>query len=541
MTGRSRAWFVAGLAAVAFALAFWAVGEVDPHYYYTVAVRSMSTSWHDFLYGAYDPAGSITVDKIPGALWVQALFVRVLGFHPWVVLLPQALALAGTVPVLYDAVRRWAGTRAGLIAAVAFTLTPISVVLARVNIPDTVLVLLLVCAANAATRAVTDGRWRPLLLAGVWVGLAFQVKMAQAFLVLPGLFGAFLLSGHGTLLARLGRTAVSTVVTLAVSGTWVLLVALTPASARPYVDGSTHNSVWEMVFVYNGFGRLLHGDAPSGQLASMLMDFDGPPGLGRVFGPEVGWLLPVALIALAYGLVRSGRAERPGWVLWGSWLVLHAAAFCLASGIHPYYTAALAPAVAALAGAGLSRLPSPRWAVVATVVVLAIPGGLAVTASAKPITGLDGINPVVGQTVALPAAGMATMHGLPADAKMPPGLGDMHMLTPNQPLLDYVRSHHGSEQYLMAVPTANTASPYLAAGESVLPMGGFTGAAPFPSTAELASLVDTGRLRYVMVGGFHGMMGGPVAQEREQWVTAHCKPVDYPAPPGPPERLYDCG
>ncbi|TWP53768.1 hypothetical protein FKR81_03150 [Lentzea tibetensis] len=531
-------WLVAGLTTLAFALAYWAVGQVDPHYYYTVAVRAMSTSWHDFLYGAYDPAGSISVDKIPGALWVQALFVRVLGFHPWVVLLPQALAFAATVPVLYDAVRRWSGERAAIIAAVAFTLTPISVVLARVNIPDTLFVLLLVCATNAMTRAVADGRWRPLLLAGLWVGLAFQVKMAQAFLVLPGLFAAYLLSAHGTLLARIGRTAVSAVVTLVVSGSWILLVAMTPAGARPYVDGSTHNSVWEMVFVYNGFGRLWHGDAPSGQLTSMLTDFGGPPGLGRVLSPGVGWLLPVALIALVHGLARGGRAERPGWVLWAGWLLGHLAVFSAATGIHPYYTAALAPAVAALAGAGLARLPSPRWAVVATALVLIVPGGLAVTASAKPIDGLDGINPVVGQAVALPAAGMAAMHGLPSDAKMPPGLGDMHMLTPNQALLDHVRAHHRSEQYLMAVPTANTAAPYLAAGESVLPMGGFTGAAPFPSTDQLQSLVDSGRLRFVMVGGFHGMMGGPIAQERQAWVTAHCKPVDVQAPP---EQLFDCG
>ena len=59
--------------------------------YYSAAVRSMSTSWHDFLFASLDHSGVMTVDKPPLALWVQALSVRVFGYHPLAILVPQAL------------------------------------------------------------------------------------------------------------------------------------------------------------------------------------------------------------------------------------------------------------------------------------------------------------------------------------------------------------------------------------------------------------------------------------------------------------------
>ena len=75
----------------------------------------MGSSWHDFAFWAFDPAGTITVDKLPGALWVQALSVRVLGFHPWAIILPQIVEGIVTVLVLSRAVRRLAGYPAGML------------------------------------------------------------------------------------------------------------------------------------------------------------------------------------------------------------------------------------------------------------------------------------------------------------------------------------------------------------------------------------------------------------------------------------------
>ncbi|GAA2828688.1 ArnT family glycosyltransferase [Crossiella cryophila] len=605
-----------------FGLTFWAAGSVEPHYYYTVAVRAMSADWHAFLYGAIDPAGTLTVDKIPGALWAQALSVRLFGFHDWALLLPQALAAAATVPLLHDAVRRWAGTRAGLLAALVFALTPITVVLARVNIPDTLLVLALVGGAHATILALRSVRTWPLILAGIWVGLGFQVKLGQALLVLPALAIPYLVKASVPVRARIARVLLAGLTTAVVACAWLVLVALTPAAHRPYVDGSTANSVWDMAFRYNGLGRFVHTDAASGQVASFLADFGGPPGLGRLanaeLGTQIAWLLPFAVLALVAGLVFGRRhgSTVDGWLLWGLWLGTHAVVFSAATGIHPYYAAALTPAIAALSGAGLvllARLWSAggttawllplgvavtgAWAAVlsaravepsaaaeglpgltvlvlglttvtvvvlvvgalhplprlripaiggAVLVLLAAPAVWSVEASGKPFPSLTALNPVAGPGNPLPAAGMAAMHGLPPDTPLPPELGDMHMVTPNRGLLSYVGQRHRGEKYLLAVPTVNTAAPYLRLGHSVLPMGGFTGAAGVPALSELDALVRTRALRFVMIGGFHGGMGGPIAQERQRWVAEHCLAVpfaDYQGPSGPPdapETLYDC-
>jgi 4-amino-4-deoxy-L-arabinose transferase-like glycosyltransferase len=176
---------IQALSLVAAVLYVLALTRGAPHYYYSAAVRSMSGSWHNFFYGAFDPSGTITVDKLPGWLWVHALFVRVLGMHDWVLLLPEALAATATVPLLYGAVRRWAGPRAAFGAVLVFLLTPATFAAAHVNIADTLLVLCVVAAAYALVRALDQDGWGWLLLSAVLLGVAFQMKMLQALLVLP--------------------------------------------------------------------------------------------------------------------------------------------------------------------------------------------------------------------------------------------------------------------------------------------------------------------------------------------------------------------
>jgi 4-amino-4-deoxy-L-arabinose transferase-like glycosyltransferase len=219
--------------------------------FYGAAVYSMAKSWHNWLYGAFDPAGTITIDKIPLAFQVQALFVRVFGFHNWVLALPQAIEGVLAVLVLYRVVRRWAGPVAGLLAAAVLTLTPINAALDRGTQADALLVLLLVLAADAWQRALDNGRPRDLVLSGAWVGLAFQVKMAQAWAVLPVFAIPYAIAAAGPVRRRVGRLAVAGAVTVAVSFAWIALVTLTPAADRPYVDGSTNNSAFAMVFGYN--------------------------------------------------------------------------------------------------------------------------------------------------------------------------------------------------------------------------------------------------------------------------------------------------
>ena len=145
---------VAAVAAVGYG---WGMAGASVESFYGAAARSMSESWHDFIFGAFDPAGTVTVDKLPGALWVQALSLRVFGFHIWALVLPQVVEGVLTVRVLYRAVRRLAGPAAGLTAAAVLAVTPVTVLLGRGNVSDSLLVLLLVLAADATSAALRTG------------------------------------------------------------------------------------------------------------------------------------------------------------------------------------------------------------------------------------------------------------------------------------------------------------------------------------------------------------------------------------------------
>jgi len=180
----------------------WSIGSDNLEIYYAAAARSMSMSWRNFFFGGFDPAGTITLDKLPGAFWVQALSVRLFGVHVWAIVAPQVVEGVLAVLVLYRAVRRLSGPAAGLIAALVLAASPATVVLNRGNVSDTLMTLLLVLAADSVVTALVEDRPRHLLLAAVWVGLAFQAKMLQAWLVLPALALPYLVAASGKLTRR---------------------------------------------------------------------------------------------------------------------------------------------------------------------------------------------------------------------------------------------------------------------------------------------------------------------------------------------------
>ncbi|MEY9843024.1 ArnT family glycosyltransferase [Streptacidiphilus sp. MAP5-3] len=244
-----------GIAVVAAVLFAWGIDQAAFHSFYANAARSGSESWKAFIFGSFDPASTITLDKLPGFVWPQALSARIFGFHPWSVALPQAIEGVLAVLVLYKAVQRWAGANAALLTCGLFTLTPVIAGLFRTSVEDPAFTLLLICAAEAAQRAAQTGRLRTLLMSGVWVGLAFQTKMLESWAVLPALAVIYLVSAPSTLRRRIGHVALAGVVTVAVSASWILLVTVTPAKDRPYVDGTTNNSAFSMVVGYNFLNR----------------------------------------------------------------------------------------------------------------------------------------------------------------------------------------------------------------------------------------------------------------------------------------------
>jgi 4-amino-4-deoxy-L-arabinose transferase-like glycosyltransferase len=448
-----------GIAAVAALLFAWNIADAGLAPFYSVAVKSMSVSWKAFFYGALDPKATITIDKLAGSFAPQALSARIFGYHPWSLALPQVIEGVIATLAMYRVVRRWAGPEPGLLAAGIFALTPIAASMFGHSMEDGLLTMGLVLAADAYQRAVMEARLRSLLWSGFWVGVGFQAKMLQAWMVLPALAIGYLVAAPAPVRRRLGQLGVATVVMLAVSLSWIALYTFTPAKDRPYVDGSTNNSAISMVFGYNGlerFGISVPGSvtsgpgvsggagarrsaaagaegpvnraAPGGAAAGGTgtgsapggtaskgtapggggTGFGGGPGtgagagtgagnaaapptgtggagggiggsaapnavragpagfgqgwtklLGSEFGPQVGWLYPLAVLALIFGLLWTWRARRTdqvrgGFVMWGVWLLTFGLIFSKMSSIpHTAYVASLAPPLAALSAAGI--------------------------------------------------------------------------------------------------------------------------------------------------------------------------------------------
>jgi 4-amino-4-deoxy-L-arabinose transferase-like glycosyltransferase len=343
--------------------------------YYSAAVRSMSSSWHNFIYGSFDVSGVMTVDKPPLALWVQALSVKVFGYHSLSILVPEALMGVASVALLYDLTRRVWGRAAGCAAGIVLALTPIAVAISRHNNPDALLVLCCTAALWFLVRALQDGRTRWIVLSGVCVGLGFETKMGAALLVVPALVAAWLWVAPRGRLAAGRQLLAGGAAMVVVGGAWPLLMALTPASSRPWISGTSDNSIWSLIVNYNGVGRLdgqaggpqVMGGGGGGGGGGTFGGASGPFRLlNEALGGQAGWLLGFAVVALI-GLVVATRLRRSdartGWVIaTGGAFATIAVAFSFAQGIfHPYYVSELAPFLAGLVGGGVGWFLQRSW------------------------------------------------------------------------------------------------------------------------------------------------------------------------------------
>jgi 4-amino-4-deoxy-L-arabinose transferase-like glycosyltransferase len=563
--------------------------------FYGAAARSMSTSWHDFFFGAFDPMGTVSVDKLPGALWPQALSLRVFGFHTWAIVLPQVIEGVLTILVLYRAVRRLAGPLAGIVAAAVVAASPVTVALNRGNVADSLLILLLVLAADAATAAVVSGRLRSLLLAGVWVGLAFQAKMTVAWLVLPALAAVYLLAAPPRLRTRLGHVALAGAVTAVVSVSWMAVVSVVPAHDRPYVDGTQNNSVFSQTFDYNGIARLRRGSdvfAGAGHPAAFLVQVSqagaGPihqirPSWHRLlsgpFGRDDGWLLPAALIA-AIGVLATRRGNgrrdplRAAVVLWGLWLGVLGAFFSAGGYPNSYYVAALSPAIGALCGTGVAvawrrRGELAAQACLAGAVVASVgygvylldegsrvPGWLVPVAVCAGILGVLGLGATrrgggekvpMGGVVALALACALLLPGVTSALMVIRGLGPF--AAPYEPSSATIsrgeaeRTRQLDEQIVAELSSTYGTPMAMATDSSIL-------AAPY--------ILATGR-EILPIGGFQGGIPAPGLAQLQQyidsgqvramlvprasndprivWIRSHCS---APEQSGGATALYDC-
>jgi 4-amino-4-deoxy-L-arabinose transferase-like glycosyltransferase len=602
-----RASPVGAVALFAGVVSIWGLTHESVHPYYAAAARSMSASWRAFALGALDPSASISVDKLPGALWVQALSLRVFGPHVWALMLPQAVEGVAATVLLHRLVQRWTGGAAATVTAVIFATTPAVVVIERSELSDPLLVLLSLVAAGSLIKSLERPGPGALLRCGLWIALAFQVKMAQAWLLLPVFAAVYLIEGPVPPTRRWIRAASMCLVSAGASLLYVSVLWLIPAAHRPYADGTVNDNPFAMVFGYNAFDRI--GQVPGAQAAIVAA---GTPTntmgwrtlLDPVyFAPQFAWVAPLALVGLGIGLrrmsgVARGDRSRAGYLLWGGWLLVHVVAFSLASAFHGYYTADLAPALAALAGDAAVRLYRAQsaggtrrfglpvalvagicwavwldahhpdfvpWLAGATVAsglcaalvlttaahrraqalrLAAIPAAAAIGACslllAPVVWAMSALDPLYYGTPFAPMAGPAgSNHHTAVDLHQP--IPAYNLAAPGSAdavLWSFLRAHRGTTRYLAATAGAQPAEPLLDSGAGpVLVLGGFTGLVPFPSGPAFAHLVASGEVRYAI-------MTRPVPPTAtDQWIASACAIVSFPRPQelnAAAVTLYDC-
>jgi 4-amino-4-deoxy-L-arabinose transferase-like glycosyltransferase len=576
-------------------LYLWGLGSSGwANGYYAAAAQAGTQDWKAWLFGSLDAGNAITVDKPPAAMWVMGLSGRLVGFNAFTMLLPQVLMGVAAVAVLYFTVKRSSGPGAGLIAGAVLALTPVATLMFRYNNPDALLVLLLVVAAYCTVRAIENGSTRWMALTGCVVGFAFLTKMLQAFLIVPGLALAFLVAAPIGLSKRLGALLVGGVTMVVSAGWYIALVSLWPAGSRPYIAGSTDNSLLQLALGYNGIQRIVGrdggggpgggGHGPGGPGGNLF--FGGEPGIGRMLGPSFGteasWLLPAAIIGLLAGLWLTWRTARTGRVwasllLWGGWLLVTGAVFSFMDGtVHPYYTVALAPAIAALVGISVTELlrrkdtrsarltlavmlavtgvwafallnrtpdwwPALRWIVLvgSLIVAVALAVGLhrpgratVVVVVAAALFGLGAPAAYSIETVSSSHAGpMATSGpakpgGFVGGGGKPgqgPGGGD-------NAALEALVQGTDNRWAAAAVGSFQVSDVELKTGTSLMAIGGFSGGDPSPTLAQFQQDVADGQVRYFIAG--NDKEGGPmnhrtgVANDITTWVEQHFTKMD---------------
>ena len=339
---------------------FFALAKQDFfEYYYAAAIKSMLINWHALFFVSFDSSGFVGVSKPPLGLWIQVLSVKLFGYSAFSILLPEALSGVLAVALVFHLVHRVFGPLAGLIAALVLAISPISVATNRNNIVDSLLVLTVLLAAWMVSKAAESGRLRWLCLCAVLVGLGFNIKFLQAYMVVPAFGLVYWLGAPVRKRTKFCHLVLALGVLLLVSLCWVTIFDLTPASQRPYVDATT-NSELGLALGYNV--TFLASDSA---IVNTWAWEIGKPGIMRFFEQPVAgqcsWLLPLALFSLL-GLKGRKRWHLPlnrrqqALVLWGTWLSTMLVIFSNGHFFHLYYLSMLSPAIAALVGVGVVTL-----------------------------------------------------------------------------------------------------------------------------------------------------------------------------------------
>jgi 4-amino-4-deoxy-L-arabinose transferase-like glycosyltransferase len=447
LAGERRWWLaLGGVTVVAAVLRLIALNTVPDNLFYDAAVRSMTLSLHNFFYGAFDPSASTSIDKPPIDLWLQVVAVKLFGWSSVVLKLPEAIAGTAAVPLLYDLVRRIAGPLAALGSAITLALLPTSVVTSRSDTMDSVMMLLLLAIAWLLVRSVQRRDLRLLLVAAAVLGLDFNVKLFEALVPVPAFLVFVWLCWRGERVgARLRRLAAAGALFAAVALSWMVIVSLTPAHDRPYAIGSSNGSVWNSVFVFDGWDRIFKPVAPrsfSTTSASLPVaraaavtppavlgattKVNSPAGAFRLFQYSLvgyGTLIGTVLFAaIVFGLVAIGPllrrrlrpppdATREQLIVWAAtlavavWLLSGYLLFSFAGHTQPRYLEAFTPAVAIALGAAIPVVVSRARDLFGTYVLVATFGIVMLEGAAETASGKHGYLAIgLSALLAVPAA-----------------------------------------------------------------------------------------------------------------------------------------
>lgn len=391
-TVRPPVWEILTLLGIVLAASFlyiWGVAANGwANAYYSAAVQAGQHDPLSFFFGSSDWGNSITVDKPPLSLWVMGLSVRLFGLNTWALLLPQAAMTLGSTLLIYRLARRHLSGPAALLSGAVYASTPITVLLARYNNPDPLMVLLMLSALYAGIRATESGRTRFLYLAACFLALGFLAKQLQAFLVLPAIALVFIAYAQKARRTRVVSLFLAGLVLAAGSLAWPMAVDLTPHDSRPYVGGSATNSMLELTLGYNGIDRILQrANEPSAAALTPpeFRSIDTDAGVFRLFnsnyGQESGWLLLPALLvcgAILWAIFRRKYDRNKSIFALASvaWMITtYLVLSFMGNSIHSYYTAAIAAPLALCIGLGAELINAkamsvPQRIVTAAAVVL---------------------------------------------------------------------------------------------------------------------------------------------------------------------------
>lgn len=364
---------------LSFILNFFNLGiEGYGNTYYAAGVKSMLMNFKNFFFVSFDPSGFVTIDKPPIGFWLQATSAKIFGFSGFSIILPQALSGVISVFLIYYIVKNSFGSSKGLLCALCLAITPIFVAASRNNTIDNDLVLCLLLSVLFLTKSIKNNSLKYLILSFVFIGLGFNVKMSEAYLILPALYLTYLLSSNLVLRKKILNLCAATLVLVIVSFSWALAVDAVPTKDRPFVGSSTNNTVTELILGHNGFERvkfsnILKKTSPkidrkqavhNTKTTTSGMGNESAPSLTRLVGnnnisDQIGFFIPMAVLGFLAAAIKEkltspfNNEKKMNLILFFTWFLTEFVFFSFTKGgFHTYYLTTMAPPIAALTGIG---------------------------------------------------------------------------------------------------------------------------------------------------------------------------------------------